>query len=66
MTANMCYMKLTTNVQRILTLISLSTAAQFKFMFAEETDKWSEVLLSALEAVNDITFAYRNSDIYLL
>jgi len=34
------------------------------FTSAEETEKLSEVLMSALEAVNNITSAYRSSDIY--
>jgi len=38
----------------------------FMFTFAEETDQWREVLMLALEAVNNITTAYRKSDIYLL
>ena len=36
----------------------------FMFTSAEETEKLSEVLMSALEAVNNITSAYRSSDIY--
>jgi len=36
------------------------------FTFAEETDMLSEVLMLALEAANNITSAYRSSDIYWL